>query len=295
MSSTVSKVLAGYQTNCKMCKYFPQGWLAKPGKSKRLQIDKDNPKKQWFNVGFQFAGSSVVAGLIANEMSVSTLENIAIVMSVALFNAIAIRKPQHGELGRIPGSWRYHNTSKCKCCARMKKRETRYKSNRTGKKYKIEGDHTCQTSHCVYLVTCGLCQVQYVGQTTKSAMERHYGHRQEVKRGDGGLGAHFHQHADELGVDLEENMEGIMKHFHLTIIGSVEPDQPLSKCKLDNLEAEMIKKLKTMEVDGGLNLKTEKTTVCKAKKTRIRTVILYITFISSLAFLSLLGVYSSVL
>ena len=106
----------------------------------------------------------------------------------------------------------------------------------------------------MYLITCRLCQSQYTGQTTKTVRERHYGHRAEIKRREEGHGEHFHQHAVDLGVSVET----IMENFDLTIIGSVEPDQPWSKTRLDRLESDMMERLMTMAGHGGMNLRVER-------------------------------------
>ena len=62
-----------------------------------------------------------------------------------------------------------------------------------------------------------------------------YGHRSEVKRKEDGVGAHFFHHAEELGINLDTNMEDIMQYFNITIIASVEPDMPWSRDRLDTL------------------------------------------------------------
>ena len=155
------------------------------------------------------------------------------------------------------GNFKLHNT-RCMCCSRMENEKTEYQSTKTGRKYRIKRHYTCQTTHCVYLVTCGLCQSQYTGQTTRSMRERHYGHRSEVKRCEEGLGAHFHQHAQHLNIDVNKNVDEIMKNFSLTIIASVEPDMPWSSARLDKLESDMMERLMTMESHGGITLRIER-------------------------------------
>jgi hypothetical protein len=108
-----------------------------------------------------------------------------------------------------------------------------------------------QTTFFAYVVICGLCAAQYTGQTTKTMRARHFGHHSEVKRKEDGVGAHFHQHAEDLGINLNTDMEDIMKHFNLTVIASVEPDIPWSGARLDNLESEIIDRMMTMENYGG--------------------------------------------
>ena len=144
------------------------------------------------------------------------------------------------------------------CCVRMEDGKVRYKSTNTGRQYKIQRHYTCMTVCCVYLVTCGLCGDQYTGQTTKSMRERHYGHRNEVKKNEEGHGAHFYKHAIDMGLDIEKDLDVIMKHFQLTIIGSVEPNQPWTRSRLNRLESDMMERLMTMDNHGGMNLRVER-------------------------------------
>ena len=155
------------------------------------------------------------------------------------------------------GNYKLHN-SRCMCCLRMEDGKVKYLATKTMRQYRIKRHYTCQTTFCVYVVTCGLCSSQYTGQTTKTMRERHYGHRSEVKRREDGVGAHFFNHAEELSINLDTHMEEIMKYFNITIIASVEPDMPWSRGRLDSLEADMMEKMMTMEAYGGMNLRVER-------------------------------------
>ena len=88
--------------------------------------------------------------------------------------------------------------------------------------------------------------------------ERHYGHRSEVKRNEEGLGALFFQHAQDLHVDVNNNLDNIMQYFNLTVIASVEPNMPWSRDRLDTLESDMMERLMTMDAYGGINLRIER-------------------------------------
>ena len=52
-------------------------------------------------------------------------------------------------------------------------------------------------------------------------------------------------------------MDDIMNFRQLTIVGSVEPDKPASRAKLDKLEANIQNRLMTMERHGGMTLMEE--------------------------------------
>ena len=82
-----------------------------------------------------------------------------------------------------------------------------YTSTVTGEKYKIDGYYTYKTHNCVYLVTCGICNMQYVGKTTKSMRERHEQHRKDIKVNRFGLGTNFFKHAEEMGINMNIILE----------------------------------------------------------------------------------------
>ena len=86
----------------------------------------------------------------------------------------------------------------------------------------------------------------------------HYGHRSEVKTAADGLGEHFHNHAVELGLDLDTQMDQIMENCSITIVASVEPDQPWSRTRLDALEADLEDRVMTLEKHGGMNRREER-------------------------------------
>ena len=62
------------------------------------------------------------------------------------------------------------------------------KITKTGREYTVKRHYTCLSTHVVYLVTCHIYSSQYVGQTTQEMRKRHYGHRDEVKKGSDGVG-----------------------------------------------------------------------------------------------------------
>ena len=140
----------------------------------------------------------------------------------------------------------------------MEDEVTKWKSNKTGREYTIRRHYTCQTTYCVYLATCHLCQAQYIGQTTRTMQKRHYGHRSEVKTAADGLGEHFHQHAEELGLNVNTDMDRIMENCSIVIVASVEPNQPWSKTRLDALEADLEDRVMTLDKHGGMNRRVDR-------------------------------------
>ena len=80
--------------------------------------------------------------------------------------------------------------------------------------------------------------------------ERHKYHRRDIKNNQCGLGTHFFKHAEEMGIDMDSNMEEIMQHFKLIIIRSA------AKCTVEewkDMEASWMQILKTTEEYGGIN------------------------------------------
>ena len=71
------------------------------------------------------------------------------------------------------------------------------------------------------------------------------------------MGNHFHNYAKELGMNLETNLDNIMKYCKLTIVASVEPGAPGCKVRLDRLEADIQNRFMIMEHHGGMNLREE--------------------------------------
>ena len=159
---------------------------------------------------------------------------------------------------RPAGNFHYHDR-RCVCCARMEDGITKVKISKTGREYEIRRHYTCLSTHVVYLATCSICSSQYVGQTTMEMRRRHYGHRDEVKRGSDGIGEHFHQHADDMRLDLRkgEDMDRLMSEFKLVIVGSVQPGQPWTQSRLDNLEADLQHRFQCLLKHGGMGKRDE--------------------------------------
>ena len=88
--------------------------------------------------------------------------------------------------------------------------------------------------------------------------KRHYGHRAEVKTAGDGLGEHFHQHAAELGLDVNTDMDTIMENCSIVIVASVEPNQPWSKTRLDALESDLEDRVMTLNKHGGMNIREDR-------------------------------------
>ena len=149
---------------------------------------------------------------------------------------------------------RKHNKG-CICCRRIANGVSKYTSTVTKQSYKIDGNYTCETNNCIYLVTCGICEEQYVGKTTMSMKKRHLKHRNDIKANRFGLGTHFFKHAEEIGINMDTNMEDIMQHFNLCIITSGDK---YSAEEWKDSEASLMQTLKTTQDYGGMNIRLER-------------------------------------
>ena len=163
-----------------------------------------------------------------------------------------------------PGNFKKHSKN-CKACLRMTDGKKEFSSSKTERSYQIKRHYTCESTHLVYLVRCRLCNIDYVGQTTQSMRERHWGHRSEIRSGADGLGKHFLGHGVNLNLKNEKIFEeSVMRHFDLTVIASVQPGQPWTQVNLDRLEGKFQKNLMSMDYNGGMDVRDETKRIRKA-------------------------------
>ena len=84
-------------------------------------------------------------------------------------------------------------TSRCVTCQEHILESDSFKSHTTGAHHNIRGHITCTTSNIIYLISCRICGIQYIGETKNSLKKRFYGHRSTVKtqKLDTPVGQHF--------------------------------------------------------------------------------------------------------
>ena len=84
-------------------------------------------------------------------------------------------------------------TSRCVTCQEHILESDSFKSHSTGAHHKIRGHITCSTYNIIYLISCRICGIQYIGETKNSLKKRFYGHRSTVKthKLDTPVGQHF--------------------------------------------------------------------------------------------------------
>jgi hypothetical protein len=85
------------------------------------------------------------------------------------------------------------HSNRCVVCKDHIQEGTTFASHVNNSSHKIRANITCTTSNVVYLITCRVCGVQYVGETKNTLKKRFYGHRSTVntQKLDTPVGQHF--------------------------------------------------------------------------------------------------------
>ena len=84
-------------------------------------------------------------------------------------------------------------TNRCVVCKDHMKEGDAFTSHSNSTSHQIRGNITCSTSNVIYLISCRVCGIQYVGETTTTLNRCFYGHRSTVntKKLDTPVGQHF--------------------------------------------------------------------------------------------------------
>ena len=94
-------------------------------------------------------------------------------------------------------------TRNCKCCVSLNT-DCIFSSLATGCKFAMtkQGEFNCKTSFVIYLITCKVCGIQYVGQTRQSLHKRLNGHRTSILRNK--LNTYLCRHFNSPGHKFED-------------------------------------------------------------------------------------------
>ena len=89
-----------------------------------------------------------------------------------------------------------------------------FKSHFTGAHHKIRGHITCTTSNIIYLISCRICGIQYIGETKNSIKKCFYGHRSTVKtqKLDTPMGQHFNLPNHSISDMILQGIEALANH-----------------------------------------------------------------------------------
>ena len=95
----------------------------------------------------------------------------------------------------------------------------------TGHLYPVQGRNWCKTENMIYLLTCSLCNIQYVGQTERELRKRFMEHRRALLNRDESYAftKHFLEHHPHHHIDQE--------NFPISVIGIEQIPEQGSKEK----------------------------------------------------------------
>jgi hypothetical protein len=83
--------------------------------------------------------------------------------------------------------------NRCKCCSSMEETTT-FRSEHYNKTFKVVQNSDCTSSNVIYLITCQICKLQYVGETGNSLRQRLRAHRHDIKANNlTPIGMHFNK------------------------------------------------------------------------------------------------------
>ena len=119
-----------------------------------------------------------------------------------------------------------------------------FRSSITDEEFKINHKLDCNSRCLVYLLTCKVCNIQYVGQTTDQFRKRWNNYKQCARKAADNkphMQAHFHSHF------LSEGHSGFEVDCDIRLIDKTDSSDPIRR------EQFWIRKLRTLHPDG-LNL-----------------------------------------
>ena len=80
---------------------------------------------------------------------------------------------------------------RCKTCNHIHQGDTITKQQEA---YPIRGSFTCQSKDLVYLLTCSICNKQYVGETEQTLNRTCTGHESNMRRHDNTVSKHYKEY-----------------------------------------------------------------------------------------------------
>jgi hypothetical protein len=89
------------------------------------------------------------------------------------------------------GTFKCDSISRCVVCRDHIKEADSFTSHTNHTTYKTKGNITCTTSNVIYLLSCRVCGLQYIGETMNTLKKRFYGHRSTVNTNRPPVGQHF--------------------------------------------------------------------------------------------------------
>ena len=149
-----------------------------------------------------------------------------------------------GKSGRIDlNNWVECRRKECELCARLMCQPMSAKSTSTGKTHNIPDDSQCTMTNVIYLLTCSVCKLQYIGETKNSFRRRFGDHNGYIRRKEKQPTAiHMNRHNDPTGHYIPQILEVIHRN----------PDLPETTAFRKKREVFWIYRFKTL-IPKGLN------------------------------------------
>ena len=135
------------------------------------------------------------------------------------------------------------NGKKCDVCLNVTETDV-FNSTVTNEEYKINHQLSCKGKCLVYLLTCKICSIQYVGQTTGVFRFRWNNYKcndKKFQKKESCMQEHFYKHFSS------PDHNSFLEDTFITFIDKTDPSNPLQR------ENFWIETLKTM-VPFGLNI-----------------------------------------
>jgi len=110
-----------------------------------------------------------------------------------------------GALRDKSGGFAQCNKSACLTCKHHAVSTKRFTSTAFATTHSVEGSISCKTENVIYLITCRVCRVQYVGETGRNLASRLTNHRSDITHTKNtAIAIHFNSHENSTNQSLLE-------------------------------------------------------------------------------------------
>lgn len=113
------------------------------------------------------------------------------------------------------GSFKVCDKPNCITCRQHATSSSFFSGTASGSTHPIMGELSCRTTNIVYLITCKICKIQYVGETGRCLADRMTNHRSDIKtRKNTAVALHFNSHNEGPQPNLIQavGIEGIISN-----------------------------------------------------------------------------------
>ena len=118
------------------------------------------PFKSWINEHIQLLHIDPNLKTLFPKIDVVTRQNFNIKKRIMRNRFRGTKAGEDPDNCPRAGNYQLHS-KRCMCCERMEDGKTKLLSSKTKREYQIKRHYTCQTTFCVYVLTCQICLSQY--------------------------------------------------------------------------------------------------------------------------------------